>query len=195
MNPGLPIPTVRYTQNINNQNNISNLNNISNNMKLEHAEADDAWTRLSTWLPPRNTDNHWWFKATGPQLVRLLSEAGYPLSQQYETLLFHYQAVVPHLGPKLCSSQPHWNSFITNDFSPIEYSWKWGMGSNRPEIRYGIEALGYLTGTAVDPLNQISTCELLYKLRLAMPELDLTWFHHFRRSLFGLGTPAANGTE
>jgi hypothetical protein len=47
----------------------------------------------------------------------------------------------------------------------------------------------------VDPLNQISTCELLYKLRLAMPELDLTWFHHFRRSLFGLGTPAANGTE
>ncbi len=42
---------------------------------------------------------------------------------------------------------------MTDDFSPIEYSWKWSMGTDPPEIRYSIEALSYLMSAAADLLN------------------------------------------
>jgi DMATS type aromatic prenyltransferase len=95
-------------------------------------------------------------------------------------------------SPSSVTPTPIWKSFMTDDFSPIEYSWKWNTGkelstgkSLGPDIRYGIEAIGSYAGTALDPLNQASTKEFLLQLDLAIPNIDLTWFHHLARTLFG----------
>ncbi|KUI71475.1 4-O-dimethylallyl-L-tyrosine synthase [Cytospora mali] len=154
-----------------------------------------VWETLVRWLSSRDSDSDWWWKTTGKQLVTILADGGYNLNQQYEALLFHHQAVVSRLGPKPISIQPQWRSFMTDDYSPIEYSWKWGMGSDPPDVRYGIEAIGSKAGTMLDPLNQIATRDLVHQLSLSMPDLDLSWFHHFNRALFGPGSPMASSPK
>ncbi|KAK2845257.1 hypothetical protein FQN49_005899 [Arthroderma sp. PD_2] len=162
-----------------------------------------AWDNVSRWLPVRNENCTFWWLKTGPQLAALLLQSGYNIHQQYEALLFHYHVVVPCLGrrpvPSLASvaPTPEWKSFMTDDFSPIEYSWKWDIGeklssdeNSGPVIRYGIEAIGPYAGTALDPLNQTSTKEILYQLDLAVPAIDLTWFHHFAMTMYGTEQPA-----
>ncbi|POS75482.1 hypothetical protein DHEL01_v206124 [Diaporthe helianthi] len=135
-----------------------------------------------------DSDSQWWWETTGRQLATILVDGGYSLNDQYEALLLHHRAVVSRLGPKPSSTQPQWRSFMTDDHSPIEYSWKWGLGSNAPDVRYGIEAIGSMAGTISDPLNQRTTRELLHQLKAIYPETDLTWFHHFDRILFPRGS-------
>jgi DMATS type aromatic prenyltransferase len=157
-----------------------------------------VWDSVSKWLPSRNEDCNFWWQKTGPHLASLLLQADYSVEEQYESLLFHYHLVVPHLGsrpkPSLYSDvapAPIWKSFMTDDFSPIEYSWKWDTGKNLsigrylgPDIRYGIEAIGPYAGTVVDPRNQASTKAILHQLNLANPTIDLTWFHILTQALF-----------
>lgn len=108
----------------------------------------------------------------------MLLEAGYSLHEQYQILIFHYHVVVPRLGPAPPpDGQPKWQSPLSMDGSPAEYSWKWNTKDQAPEVRYTIECLGDFTGSAADPFNTESTKELMYQLSLKMPEVDLTWFH------------------
>ncbi|EFR01082.1 hypothetical protein MGYG_04085 [Nannizzia gypsea CBS 118893] len=164
---------------------------------MDANEAPSAWENVSRWLPARNENYTFWWLKTGPQLAALLLQSGYSIHQQYEALLFHYHVVVPCLGRRPISvvpsmgPTPEWKSFMTDDFSPIEYSWKWDTGdeSSGPVIRYGIEAIGPYAGTALDPLNQTLTKELLYQLSQAIPGIDTTWFHHFATVLYGSEQP------
>ncbi|KAL9123288.1 MAG: hypothetical protein Q9187_000160 [Circinaria calcarea] len=143
------------------------------------------WSMVSRWLPSRNADCDYWWQLTGPHLAVMLFEAGYSVHDQYEGMLFHYHTVVPRLGPCASPSQtPKWKSLLTVDGTPIEYSWKWNTVYGVPDVRYTMEPIGSLTGTSIDPLNQDSTKDLLYKLSLAMPSLDLTWFHHFAAAFY-----------
>ena len=145
-----------------------------------------AWDGLAKWLPTRDENSSWWWKSTGRQLATILADGGYELSQQYEALLFHYRMVVPWLGARPTSVKPKWKSFMTDDFSPIEYSWKWAKDCKAPEVRYGVEPLSLHAGSALDPLNQMPTRALLQQVRQVMPDdIDLTWFDHFLRSIFG----------
>ena len=148
-------------------------------------QADNVWTALQRWLPTRDRDKNWWWSTTGFQLASLLRAAGYTPNEQYEALLFHYFEIVTRLGKLPMSTVPSWQSFMTDDFSPIEYSWKWGYGTETPEIRYGIEPIGSDAGTTFDPLNQVATLELVRRLNRAIPEIDLTWFDHLRHLMFG----------
>ncbi|GAM40056.1 hypothetical protein TCE0_034f12102 [Talaromyces pinophilus] len=150
-----------------------------------------AWKTLMKWLPQDSVHKDWWWKRLGGHLHVLLHEAGYNLNEQYEALLFLYYWVAPRMGPMPNSPQPVWRSFMTDDHSPIEYSWKWSPGDRAPEVRYSIEAIGDEAGSREDPMNQASTVDLLQQLNHFIPELDLVWFEHFRRTLLGPGTPAA----
>lgn len=67
---------------------------------------------------------------------------------------------------------------MTDDFSPLEYSWNWDARGN-PKIRYSIEAIGPDAGTAIDPWNRVQTMKLVDQLGSALPETDWQWFHHF----------------
>ena len=110
----------------------------------------------------------------------MLSQAGYSIHAQYSSLLFHQQMVIPSLGPRPSSQgAPHkWRSFMTDDFSPLEYSWSWDARGH-PKIRYSIEAIGPDAGTVVDPFNRAQTMVLINQLREALPETNWQWFHHF----------------
>ena len=143
------------------------------------------WTGLAKWLPERSDDYNYWWLLTGRHLALMLQEAQYPIHQQYEILLFHYYIIIPKLGPRpsLTQSKP-WKSFMTDDHSPIEYSWKWGLVGERSEVRYSVELIGPSAGTKLDPLNQIATKELLLQLTSVFPGLNLKWFDHFSQTLF-----------
>lgn len=157
-----------------------------------HEIAQPAWKTLNKWLPPFSEDKDWWWKTLGQHLITLLTQANYDLNEQYEALLFLYRWVVPDMGPRPRSNIAPWKSFMTDDHSPIEYSWKWSFGSKKPEIRYAIEPISPLAGSMQDPFNQAATQTLMHNLAKSMPELDLTWFDHFWRELLGPGTPAAS---
>ncbi|KAL5589202.1 hypothetical protein FOBRF1_015730 [Fusarium oxysporum] len=151
-----------------------------------------AWKTLDKWLPPLLNDSDWWWKTLGPQLNTLLTEADYDLNEQYEALLLLYRWVVPEMGPRPRSSIAPWKSFMTDDHSPIEYSWKWNSGSKKPDIRYAIELVSPLAGSKQDPFNQVPTRNLVYNLAKIIPELDLTWFEHFWHELLGPGSPTTS---
>ncbi|KAI9644286.1 hypothetical protein NHQ30_007642 [Ciborinia camelliae] len=160
--------------------------------------ASTVWNSVSKWLPKRNENCDFWWQSTGPQLCALLFQAGYSVDQQYEALIFHYHIIAPRLGPRPISSTPpgesayKWKSFMQDDFKTIEYSWKWDTGKemsngkmSKPGLRMAVEAIGPLTGTPQDPLNQVATRELLREMDSVNPKVDLTWFHQISRAFFG----------
>ncbi|CVL05120.1 related to tryptophan dimethylallyltransferase [Fusarium mangiferae] len=151
-----------------------------------------TWKTLDKWLPPLSIDSDWWWKTLGRQLNTLLTEAAYDLNEQYEALLLLYRWVAPGMGPRPRSSMAPSKSFMTDDHSPIEYSWKWNSGSKKPDIRYAIELVSALAGSKQDPFNQIPTRNLVYNLAKIIPELDLTWFEHFWHNLLGPGSPTTS---
>ncbi|KAL4867064.1 hypothetical protein BDV12DRAFT_210075 [Aspergillus spectabilis] len=145
-----------------------------------------AWKVLSQTLPPRNPDADAWWQLTGRHLAVLLDAAAYPIERQYECLLYHYHYATPYIGPAPGESgfTPKWKSKLQLDGTPFEFSWKWNNPDGEPEVRIGLEPIGPMAGTALDPLNHATTREVLHKLCSAVPGADLTWTHHFLATLF-----------
>ncbi|KHN94378.1 dimethylallyl tryptophan synthase GliD1 [Metarhizium album ARSEF 1941] len=139
-----------------------------------------AWGSLSKLLPPRNSDEDFWWKKTGPHLAAMLEAAQYSPERQYDALLFHYHWIVPYLGKALDTfSERQWSSVLGVEGLPIEYSWKWNSATKKPEVRYGVEPIGRFSGTELDPLNHDATRELLHRLKVAIPSLDTSMVDHF----------------
>ena len=68
---------------------------------------------------------------------------------------------------------------MTDDYTPIEYSWAWGKSSgvvNR-RIRFSIEAISGQSGTATDPWNTKATIDLVKRLDALIPNVDFRWFY------------------
>lgn len=146
-----------------------------------------VWDTLSQWLPSRDENSDFWWQTTGPHLATLLFQAGYTIHQQYQGLLFHYHVVTPHFGPMpLAGGTPRWKSFMTDDFTPLETSWKWNtsLADSRPEVRYSIEAIGLDAGVVADPLNQVSTKEMIKSFDTHTSSLDSKHFNHFAKAFF-----------
>ncbi|KAF5543113.1 prenyltransferase [Fusarium mexicanum] len=148
-----------------------------------------AWSIASQWLDPGAQLAPLW-KLIGSQLCLLAQEAHYPTEKQFEIILFLYAKVLPRIVPlnkggKL-NSPSRYTSLLTDDGTPIEYSWKWNNSASPPEIRYCIEAIGSHTGGPTDPYNYLETEKLLTQdLASCVPGLDLTWFYHFAKA-FGI---------
>ena len=153
---------------------------VSPRAQLAHPFECSVFTRFT---PPKNADAAFWWQATGSILAEALQQAEYSLEEQYTCLLFHQNFVVARLGPRPHTSLSRmWKSFMTDDFSPIEYSWNWGTGSKPPDVRYSIEAIGPEAGTLGDPFNQKMTLDLVEELRSKLPHADWTWFNILRDS-------------
>lgn len=119
-----------------------------------------------------------------------MDEAGYDLQSQYANLIFHLYNVVPRLGPaNHATSTPNWRSFMTDDFSPLEYSWNWDKPGSHPKIRYSVELIGRNAGSFLDPFNQESTVELCYQLRDSLPNMNLDLFEVMREAFCQEGAP------
>jgi len=140
----------------------------------------DAIVVLLTWLQCSDDDSRFWWRETAPFLGIILDKAGYTIHSQYSALLFHFGQVVPHLGPRPSNGNPHWRSFMTDDFSPIEYSWAWESIDSPPKVRYSVEPIGKLAGSKEDPLNKLVTFQVLNSLRATFADTNLGLFDYFR---------------
>ncbi|KEQ85578.1 aromatic prenyltransferase [Aureobasidium pullulans EXF-150] len=146
---------------------------------LVGSSVSPTWSKINQWLPARGGDTDFWWKVTGSHLASMLWQAGYPPETQLEYLLFHHQVVVPYLGATpLSTTRLPYKSFMTDDFSPIEYSWKWKK-DQKPEVRLSVELIGDRSGTATDLHNQCPTKCLFQQLSGMMSSVDMTWFDRF----------------
>jgi DMATS type aromatic prenyltransferase len=104
---------------------------------------------------------------------------GYDQDSQQKHLLFYYIYVLPCLGrrPSPEGYPTGWSSFMTDDYSPLELSWDWGVSEGDSSVRFSIEPIGKYAGTPADPLNQRMVFQLVDGLRPAFHHtLDLTIF-------------------
>ena len=139
-----------------------------------HISASAAWRLLSIALTPKNEDAEFWWNATGPLFALMLFEAGYSISDQLHHLAFHFNFIIEAFGPRPSQDgyPQTWNSFMTDDFSPIEFSWCWdGL---KPKVRYSIEAISNTSGTAKDPYNREPALRLITRLKKSFTNIDWT---------------------
>ncbi|OOQ86942.1 putative dimethylallyl tryptophan synthase [Penicillium brasilianum] len=173
------------------------------------SDTDDFESQLrvfhnvSRYLPTDDANQVFWWQTTGRHFARMMHEGRYPEARQVELLLFYRFVIAPRLGPRPTSATPGFRSRVApgvGDGSPIGYSWRWGTGPNtKPLIRHYIEAIGPLTGTTADPLNEFAAKEMLHHLGQLVPgvELPLAWKFgaHIRPSLTDESTRAVAGSS
>ena len=149
-----------------------------------------VWREISAvpYGPIRaNSNFQFWWSKVASLLAVLLSQAGYPPESQSRHLLFFLTLIVPELGkPPLSSAQsvsgsPQWKSFMTDDGTPIEFSWDWGcIDEGQPStIRFSIEPIAPDAGSQIDPLNSNAGLSFMHRLQQVLPEIDLDCFDHF----------------
>ena len=94
---------------------------------------------------------------------------------------FYRHFITPSLGPYPTSEKAstQWRSFMTDDFTPIEFSWRWGNAKRITDrrVRFSIEAIGYQAGLAADLWCTAATYSLIDQLTHLLPSVDLQWFH------------------
>lgn len=144
-----------------------------------------AWQMVIQDFSRPSDDFTSWWQATGPSLVELLQKADYELKSQRAHLRFYSKHLVPRLGPwPLRQGQPNrWRSFLTDDFSPLEYSWSWNKGPrDAPKVRYTVELIGPAAGSIYDPFNLTAAVDTAQEIASNYADVDLTWFNHFLSS-------------
>lgn len=144
----------------------------------------------NTNLP--NPNHRFWWRTTGHALAVLLDNAGYPLESQYRNLLFYIHYVIPELGPGPSPQgrSSHWNSWMTDDCTPVELSWSWGAKNEPVVVRFSIEPIGSYAGTSIDPLNSFATHRLVQRFLSILPDANLEWFHFFSERLLQRNAPS-----
>jgi DMATS type aromatic prenyltransferase len=161
----------------------------------EHGVA--IWRWITTMFFLDYSDAQFWWGTTGYALAVLLHQADYSTESQYRHLIFFAFLVAPELGPAPNKQIPNptWKSFMTDDNTPIELSWDWGLNGDAPAIRYSIEPIGTYAGTSADRFNQYAGPQLLRQLSRSLPGMDLKWFEHFSNELLIFQNLDGSNTE
>lgn len=138
-------------------------------------------------LTPISKDAFVWWQLTSGFLLELVSHAGFTPQQQRSSMEFYYNYVVPNLGPSPTETglTSQWRSFMTDDFTPIEFSWYWGNADAIPDrrVRFSIEPIGNDAGSAKDPWNTSATRALAHQLSETFRGLELQWFDQLLDSM------------
>ncbi|KAL8864524.1 MAG: hypothetical protein Q9174_007321, partial [Haloplaca sp. 1 TL-2023] len=131
----------------------------------------------------------YWEQKAGLPLSILLQKAGHGSEARKAFMRFFLTHITDTLGP-LCNKDDttYWKSFMTDDHTPIEFSWQWNIAGAPPTIRYSIEAICPLAGTSADPFNVQGQRCLIEKLQVTLHSIDLAWYNHFATRLL----PAQN---
>lgn len=165
-----------------------NVNTMRDTVQKE--ASTEAFSILRKWLHPPGEDAKFWWLNAGSPLAILVHQAGYNSKSQYASLLFLYCCIVPFLGPRPTprGRPAKWRSFMTDDFSPIEYSWSWDTPKASPRVRFSVEAIGEDAGTAFDPFNQKMTDELIHQVGSTVTKVDWHLFNYFRSMFYQADT-------
>ncbi|KAI0871050.1 tryptophan dimethylallyltransferase-domain-containing protein [Hypoxylon argillaceum] len=159
-------------------------------VQTQNIAFDVSYNEFSAWKQvdsnvPDSEDEHRrsWYQHIGKALGVLLYSADYSPEAQRRSLNFFKQLVAPNLGvfPATNSSLTKaWESFMTDDGTPVELSWDWGTSDSRPTIRYSIEPIGLQAGTSVDPRNLLVGPIFQDRLNQSLPDIRLEWFDYFK---------------
>lgn len=159
-------------------------------VQTQNIAFDVSYNEFSAWKQvdsnvPDSEDEHRrsWYQHIGKALGVLLYSADYSPEAQRRSVNFFKQLVAPNLGvfPATNSSLTKaWESFMTDDGTPVELSWDWGTSDSRPTIRYSIEPIGLQAGTSVDPRNLLVGPIFQDRLNQSLPDIRLEWFDYFK---------------
>lgn len=108
----------------------------------------------------------------------MMTMAGYDDGAKAIHRGFFGAAVSDSLGPYPSIRTPRWESFMTDDHTPVELSWAWPDEQSTPTFRYSVEPIGWTAGSA----NEQAAASLLNRTRSYAQGLDLSWYRHFLRS-------------
>lgn len=139
----------------------------------------------------KDLDTDFWMSTTGNDLSILLEEAGYHREARNSSLNVLKTHIAPFLGPRPTQAgAPHnWRSFMTDDYSPLEYSWAW---ERTPKIRYSYEPIGSEAGSSSDLFNRKRSLENMDSLRSGVLRYaDWTWFNAFADVFYSSSAPSA----
>lgn len=132
-----------------------------------------------------NSSFDFWQSKIGTPLAILLLKAGYNLETQYAHMQFFLNCTVPALGPA-CSPSGNilpWQSFMTDDHTPVELSWEWGHTGEDPSIRYALEPIGFSAHGCLGSSNLQASRDLIKQLQRTVPNLDLRCYNHYAERL------------
>lgn len=143
----------------------------------------DARDTIETLPTKRQSDVQYWQTTAGYALATFLQYAGYSPDAQKRHIAFFNSTVAPELGRKPYPRSPRgqWQSFMTDDGTPMEISWDWGFRSQQATIRYSIEPIRSEAGTSLDPLNEYAGSCFLESMRELLPKADWQWSEHFQK--------------
>ncbi|GAB1318078.1 4-O-dimethylallyl-L-tyrosine synthase [Madurella fahalii] len=119
-------------------------------------------------------------------LSAMMRMAGYAEHCQTAHREFFARNVASSLGPYPVGTRGRpssWQSFMTDNHTPLELSWSWSSRQGNPVVRYSAEPIGWAAGTRFDPLNTRATVELLAKTPMLAPTLDLSLYSYFLKAL------------
>ncbi len=169
--------------------------NTAKECKASTSSADKstaAFRHLTRWLDSPDDDAAFWWQTTGSLLGLLLSEASYDLHSQYQALLFYHRFIAPALGPRPTENRTRsiWKSYMTDDHTPVEFSWNWRDSKTPPKIRCTMEAIPSDIAS-IDPFNQDAVIRLVRSLRVTLPYVDWHLFDYLANAFH----PPANSTS
>ncbi|RYC62492.1 hypothetical protein CHU98_g3726 [Xylaria longipes] len=166
-------------------------------LQNQSIEFDVSYNEFSSWQQVGSETSHlenehqsFWYHHVGKALGVLLYSAGYSTDAQRRSLEFFKQVVAPNLGVFQTTSgdqKTSWQSFMTDDGTPLELSWDWGTNDSRPTIRYSVEPIGLQAGTSLDPRNSLAGPVLQDGLNRILPDMRLESFHYFKDFFDGRG--------
>jgi DMATS type aromatic prenyltransferase len=129
-----------------------------------------------------NLDSESWWNIISPPMISLMQSAGYSRENQAKHAQFVKKQLVQSLGSRPgCCSGLRFDSFCNDDFSPVELSWNIHAGQST--VRIGLEPIGRLAGTSVDPFNALEMAKLMSRLLASGKLVDGTLWRHFSEDL------------
>ncbi|KAF4877300.1 4-O-dimethylallyl-L-tyrosine synthase [Colletotrichum siamense] len=137
--------------------------------------SDDKFLHLITTELLRDAHVQAWDREVGETLSAMMTMAGYDDRAKAIHRGFFGVAVSDSLGPYPSIRMPRWESFMTDDHTPVELSWAWSDEQSTPTVRYSVEPIGWTAGSA----NEQATASLLNRTRSYAQGLDLSWHGHF----------------
>ncbi|GJJ14525.1 hypothetical protein Clacol_008790 [Clathrus columnatus] len=162
-------------------------------------DVQDPFNNLSTFFIHETHDSEFWWKTTGKVFSQMMKRAFYSPDQQYKYLMFYYFTIIPELGPAprpvikskskskrkpfidlsstvdRITSKPVYQSYMTDDHTPIELSWQFG-GDGGVVARFAIDPV-VRQSSSEDSRGAMGLFEDLSTMEVIAPGVDLDWCH------------------
>lgn len=127
----------------------------------------------------------YWRSDAGIMLWDMMAMGGYTNESQEFHSSFFARNTASSLGPhpRVTGGSDSWNSFMTDDHTPIELSWNWSSKRSGPSVRYSVDPIRLSAASFMDPFNTQASIDLLQRTMPFAAGFNLEWYEHFTKAL------------